>query len=174
MHKTGGSCPNAGKDKIYPTKVVIDLVLAATFKWRQQVPLTIQEGDIPEPVPVPGSYPVPEGQDLVEPSGEPGSAAIPVVGEDPTLQNPDLDQPLFDQPLLQEPILPIPPEHLGEGISGEGFEATGAEALLLQMTQGTLMEVRGDQAVKVEPGIGSTSLGLTGEEDIPIEIDLED
>ena len=161
-HKKGGGCLNADGENQYPTRAVIDPALAATFKRRRQVLMTITEAD-PTPEPETPQQPDPALSDPAlpippEPLVGTSEQDQPFITGEPVIQNPE------QAPVLGEPILGGEPgqilENLGSGLGlmEEGTDPSllpqqGADALLIAMSQGTLIESTTGEMVKHEEGM---------------------
>ena len=152
-HKKGVGCPNADGENQYPTRAVIDPALAATFKWRRQVPMTITEGD---PTPEPPQQQQPALPIPPEPLVGTSEHNQPLITGEPIIQN------LEQEPMLGEPILSGEPGQILEnlkrdlGLMEEGTDPSllpqqGADALMIAMSQGTLIESATGDIVKPEP-----------------------
>ena len=151
-HKKGGGCPNADGENQYPTRAVIDPALAATFKRKRQMPVTFTEGNpTPEPPPQQPALPIPP-----EPLAGTSEHGQPLITGEPVIQNPE------QEPMLGEPILGGEPGQILEnlrrdlGLTEEGTDPSllpqqGADALMIEMSQGTLIESATGDIVKPEP-----------------------
>ena len=155
-------------------RAVIDPALAATFKRRRQVPMTITEADpTPEPEP-PQQQPDPALPIPPEPLAGTSEEDRPFITGEPIIQNPE------QAPMLGEPILGDEPgqilENLGSGLGlmEEGTDPSllpqqGADALMIAMSQGTLIESTTGEIVKPEPVTGKE--GMSGEPTVMLDLD---
>ena len=178
-HKKGGGCPNAGGENQYPTRAAIDPALAATFKWRRQVPMTITEADpTPEPE-APQQQPDPALPIPPEPLAGTSEQDQAFITGEPIIQNPE------QVPLLGEPILGGEPGQIlenlrhGLGLTEEGTDPSlllqqGADALMVAMSQRTLIESATGEIVKPEPVTGEEGMRGDVTEEPTVMLDLDE